>query len=187
MAGAGGKGDLLLALGSIGGSGLGAALAPEPFQRKKSFDNTGADPTDWLTDIRNILSRNIGQAEQRANTPLDLSHLAPSGPLPSYSGGGLPMPIGVSNLVDLTQSSDTKSHVPSPWDDVYTGGGKSGVQSMPMSNGPQRKPYGAAMATPDISGSGQGDDFESARAAATLLAHAFGPMGGPQKKQPAYA
>ncbi len=91
---------LIPALGQIGGATIGGALAPNPFQPRQSFHGTTADPVASATNIQSALSQILGPAMAKAMTPADLpgpdmSHAV----LPSFTGGGLPQPIGVTSGV----------------------------------------------------------------------------------------
>lgn len=69
-------------------AGLGAgALAPNFFQPRKSFEGTGADPTNWLTDARSAIGGAYNAAAARANEPTDFSGARVTKPA-NRSGGG---------------------------------------------------------------------------------------------------
>lgn len=98
-AGAGGAGSNLwpLALAQLGGSVLGAVTAPEG-QELQSFEGEGnLDPRQALTDARGAVTSMLGTLQQRASRPIELRSAYVQQP-PVFSGGGLPMPIGVSGM-----------------------------------------------------------------------------------------
>lgn len=88
---------LIPALGQVGSSVIGGALAPSPFQERKSFQSTTADPVSGLTGIQKMLTDILGpqMTKVMAGSPtpgIDTSDLS----LPSFTGGGMAMPIGVT-------------------------------------------------------------------------------------------
>lgn len=85
------------AIAQIGSSALGAALSPDPFQKRQSFAGTGADPASWMTDARYATNNVLNGAVNRANSPIDVGGNMPLNDNPSFSGGGLPMTISSPN------------------------------------------------------------------------------------------
>lgn len=84
-------GALITAGGKVGSS----MFAPEG-QMLSSFEDGGAvDPHTTLADARNKLMSVFNAVEERAHTPVDMSH-AYVQDLPSFAGGSLPMPIGTT-------------------------------------------------------------------------------------------
>lgn len=86
-------------LAMAGTSGLSAALAPSTFQPRQTFRGTSADPVASLTSVQDVLRSVLGGAIDKAGAPVSLPD-AHVGSLPSFAGGGLPMPIGVTSAAD---------------------------------------------------------------------------------------
>lgn len=81
-------------IGAIGRT-AGGIFAPQG-QQLSSFENAGSlDPHATLSEAQNMLRGVFGGALARAGQPVDLSH-AYVQDLPSFTGGGLPMPIGAT-------------------------------------------------------------------------------------------
>lgn len=86
-------GSALLA-GSLGGPVLSALFAPEG-QELSSFEGHGAiDPVTMLGNVNALIGRMGRGVADRAATPISLPSAYVQQP-GVYSGGGLPMPIGV--------------------------------------------------------------------------------------------
>lgn len=82
---------IVTALGTVGAR----IFAPQG-QKLSSFEGSGAlDPHATLTEAKSMIEAVFGQMMNRANSPVDLSDAYVQSP-PSFSGGGLPMPIGVT-------------------------------------------------------------------------------------------
>lgn len=83
-------------LGALFGGGSGGSS-----QERSSFEGTGADPTDWLSDVRSSLSQVLQAAGQRAGEPIDLSGSNPIAPgsvktgFPPRTVGGFSAGTGV--------------------------------------------------------------------------------------------
>lgn len=78
---------------SLAGPVISAMFAPEG-QELKSFSGTGVDPVDMMTNLRRVLGELGNEMSNRANTPVSLPSAYVQQP-GAYSGGTLPMPIGV--------------------------------------------------------------------------------------------
>lgn len=95
-------GGAALPLALLGSSALGAIgnfVGPGD-QNFKSFDKfPGIAPPDLLTELRELVMQNLLPAQDRslaANVyPIDLGPSTAVQPLPTFTGGGLPFPIGM--------------------------------------------------------------------------------------------
>lgn len=84
-------GAAALPLAMIGSSAIGGLTAPEG-QELQSFEGvSGADPRDAVSDFGGILADLFGASLDQVAEPVTLN--TTFAPLPSYHGGGLPMPI----------------------------------------------------------------------------------------------
>lgn len=83
-------------IATIGG-GVGSSLFAPQGQQISSFENSpgGTDPHDTLQNAGNEIQRLFDSLMQRSSEPIDMSHSYVQ-ELPSFSGGGLPMPVGVT-------------------------------------------------------------------------------------------
>ena len=93
--------DLAGLMGIQGGLGvLGGLLAPGAFQRKQAFDNkvgsngVSVDPVETLSGATGAVKSLGGAMSEKLAKPVQLRTTVQD--LPSFSGGGLPMDIGVS-------------------------------------------------------------------------------------------
>lgn len=92
---------LLAELGTkVGSSALSSAFAPSPFQPRHSFAGSGADPTTALSQVMQLIKGVTSGAMEHASTPVNLSD-AIVHDLPTFTGGGLPNPIGVGAKSNL--------------------------------------------------------------------------------------
>lgn len=72
---------LISSLVSGGLGALGSAFGGNNSgQERVSFERTGADPVDWLSDVKASLSNVLQSAAQRASEPIDLSGSQPIAP-----------------------------------------------------------------------------------------------------------
>jgi hypothetical protein len=86
--------DYALLAGMIGGPALSGLLAPDG-QERQSFEGSGAtDPRAVLGRNNDMLTRMMQAVTDRAATPISLPSAVVQQP-GSYTGGGLPMPIGL--------------------------------------------------------------------------------------------
>jgi hypothetical protein len=120
-------------LAAIVGAGS-SAFAPSPFQPRTRFTDpsqaTGSnDPQAVMGDAQRALQGIFGLEAGRATSPVELPD-AKVNPLPTFSGGGLPMPIGMlegdmSSLGDLGTgpSLDPRSNQISPIGSAGASGG----------------------------------------------------------------
>lgn len=82
-------------IGSLGGPVLANMFAPEG-QELSSFEGRGAvDPVAMLTRVNDLIGRVGAGVAERAATPISLPSSYVQN-VPTFTGGGLPMPIGVS-------------------------------------------------------------------------------------------
>lgn len=82
------------AISSILGPAIGGALSPNPYQQRQSFEGSSADPTTGMTQVQDALRELIGTQADKVGKGVTLqSTVDPT--LPTFTGGGLPMPIGV--------------------------------------------------------------------------------------------
>lgn len=97
-----------------GGSALGRIFAPQG-QKLMSFEGSGAtDPHAMLNEAKNMLEGVYGLNVARASSPVDMSDAYVQSP-PSYTGGALPMPIGVTGSWGANKpGATTSSYTPSP-------------------------------------------------------------------------
>lgn len=86
-------GAAALPLALIGSSVASGFLSPKP-EELESFEGTQVDPLQFLTRAKYFLENALGSAVNVANEPVTLPE--PNLSLPSFSGGGLPMPIGTT-------------------------------------------------------------------------------------------
>lgn len=91
--------DILPALLLGGGDALSSIFAPTPFQPRVPYLASGNPDNrlgrDVATELRGILQSVLGDTQARAHEAIDLPDAVVQ-PLPSFSGEGLPFPIGVS-------------------------------------------------------------------------------------------
>jgi hypothetical protein len=81
--------------GMIGGPVLANLFAPEG-QELSSFEGRGAiDPVNMLSNVNSLIGRIGGAVTDRASQPVSLPSSYVQQP-PVFTGGGMPMPIGVS-------------------------------------------------------------------------------------------
>lgn len=85
---------LEFAIGPLLG-GLGAGLGQPSSQQYQSFTGSRTDPRDMMSQGRDLISRLADMGFANANRPVNLPS-SYAQPLPSFSGGGLPMTIGAS-------------------------------------------------------------------------------------------
>lgn len=85
----------IYAIAAIAGPALASMFGPDvpEGQELKSFENTQMDPEDMGTDLRGMLGYALENMYSLAEQPVTIRTTAPN--LPSFSGGGLPMPISV--------------------------------------------------------------------------------------------
>lgn len=76
-----------------------SAFAPSPYQPRQSFSGTSADPVTGLTQVQNTLRQLLGGAIGKVSQGVDLPD-AHVGTLPTFTGGGLPGPVGVTSAQD---------------------------------------------------------------------------------------
>lgn len=91
-----------------GGTGLLSGMMSDPSgQERKSFEGTGADPVEWLSDARGSVGTLLRGATQRLNEPIDLSASLPMSPaavptgFPPRTVGGFPANNGTPNRVKV--------------------------------------------------------------------------------------
>jgi hypothetical protein len=91
-----------------GGTGLLSGMMSDPSgQERKSFEGTGADPAEWLSDARGSVGSLLRGATARLNEPIDLSSSLPMSPgavptgFPPRSVGGFPANNGTPNRVKV--------------------------------------------------------------------------------------
>lgn len=95
--GAGSGGDPYTAIAMIGSQLLGSLFAPTP-QELQTFEGEGAlDPKQTLGESKIRLEEMMRLLGDRANRPVTLPSAYVQQP-PVFTGGGLPMPIGVSGM-----------------------------------------------------------------------------------------
>lgn len=80
------------AIGAGGGIGT-ALLTPSP-QERRSYKGTTFDPVTVNTDAYSAITSALKDATQRARQPVELPN-AVVGDMPTFTGGGLPSPVGV--------------------------------------------------------------------------------------------
>lgn len=87
-------------IAKVGGSAIDAAFAPSPYQPRQTFSNNGGgDLRSSLGSIQATLGSVLSGALEKVGDGPSLPD-AHVGTLPSFSGGGLPMPIGVTSAKD---------------------------------------------------------------------------------------
>jgi hypothetical protein len=91
-----------------GGTGLLSGMMSDPSgQERKSFEGTGADPVEWLSDARGSVGSLLRGATARLNEPIDLSASLPMSPaavstgFPPRTVGGFPANNGTPNRVKV--------------------------------------------------------------------------------------
>lgn len=89
-----GASEIASLVGALGGGAL-QAFGPSPYQERVSFSGTSADPVAGLASTQDTLRKLIGEGAARMAAPVNIETSV--GDLPSFSGGGLPMPIGVNS------------------------------------------------------------------------------------------
>jgi hypothetical protein len=85
--------DYAMLAGMVGGPLLGAAFAQDP-QERESFAGTTVDPTSLMQDNAALLDTLLPLIMGRANAGVSLPSAYVQQP-GAYTGGGLPMPIGL--------------------------------------------------------------------------------------------
>lgn len=101
------------AIGAIGKVGE-SAFAPSPFQPHESFRNTAADPVSALSEVQSNIKTLLADKTGHLSDPLLPNANIPS--IPSFTGGGLPHPIGVNpapSRLTFENNPDTRNE-PSP-------------------------------------------------------------------------
>lgn len=132
----------LIAAAIGAGGGIGTALLTPSAQEHQSFSGTAFDPTYVNTEALNGIRGALTNALDRALRSPDLSN-AVVGDMPTFTGGGLPMPIGVSGKPPTRLTPGNTGTVPSPYpaggDPIKTGpfpGPKTGPYPGPSDPGP---------------------------------------------------
>lgn len=97
---------ILPALIKGGFDAVGGALQPNPFQERVSFRGTDADPMRTLPEFQNMLRGVLGGVGEWAGRDVTLPD-AKVGELPQFTGGGLPMAIGVNPASENLRSGYT--------------------------------------------------------------------------------
>lgn len=85
----------LIAAAIGAGGGIGTALLTPSAQERRSYAGTTFDPVNINSEAHNLITSQIGGAIARANAPIDLPNAVVQ-PLPTFTGGGLPTPIGTT-------------------------------------------------------------------------------------------
>lgn len=89
--------DIASLLAQLGVAGIGAWAAPDG-QELQSFEGEGAlDPRNMYGEARSGINDMLEQVKARANRPVRTRSAYVQQP-PVFTGGGLPMPIGVSGM-----------------------------------------------------------------------------------------
>lgn len=89
--------EIAMLMSTLGNSVLGAVTAPEG-QELRSFTGSGnTDPREMVADARSGINGMIDLMRQRIGQPVALRSAYVQQP-PTFSGGGLPSPIGVSGV-----------------------------------------------------------------------------------------
>lgn len=92
-----GGADLALLLGQLGSAGISAWGMPDG-QELQTFEGEGElDPRNMMGEARTQINDMIGQTKARANRPVSVRSGYVQQP-PVFTGGGLPMPIGVVGM-----------------------------------------------------------------------------------------
>lgn len=86
--------DYAMLAGAIGGPLLGSLFAPEGQERQSFEDNPNTSPSSLMESNKNILDSMFGTLMTRANAGVSLPSAVVQQP-GAYTGGGLPMPIGL--------------------------------------------------------------------------------------------
>lgn len=181
---------------ALGGPVLANLFAPEG-QELSSFEgNTNLDPHATLGEARDMLNAISQIAMGRVNQPVSLPSSVAQQP-GSYTGGGLPMPIGLvasdpalqnpsllslSPFGDVSRLISDRSDPPRGTGDEppSDGGGGDGIpniggpregESGPFRSGPRRRSEGSGLVrAADLMAEGsQADDLEQAMGAVELL------------------
>jgi len=87
--------DLLSLLLGLGGSAINALGNAFGQQHRQSFKGTAADPVDLLSGVQHAIGDEQSALWQRQQNPATAPPPPGAGALPTFTGGGLPMPIGV--------------------------------------------------------------------------------------------
>lgn len=87
-------GAAALPVGLIGGQVASGLLSPAPESLGSFADDSSIDPARFLQQARGFLDNLLQQGISDTQTPVELP--TPDLSLPSFSGGGLPMPIGTT-------------------------------------------------------------------------------------------
>lgn len=148
------------ALINAGGSAITGAFAPSPFQPRQSFKGTPSDPVKGLGEIqamlRGLLSGQLAKVELGPDMPG--SHVGAG--LPSFSGGGLPMPIGVPGTAASGHGDLLKGIV----------SGQNNHVDLDLTKGPNQTP-GAPTEPVQLPGTGGGGGDNGGEP----TSHAYGP------------
>lgn len=144
----------------IGSSIVSGVMSPKPDELGTFADIYDADPRTWLGDAHNIMGPLLNSAIARAGEPVNLPE--PKFQLPTFSGGGLPMPIGAQEP-PKPQTGPRASSFFDPLDRPGYGGGPGQPQRV--------KPQ-------SMFGSSTGSKSGDPRAAARLLLMSAGNGGG---------
>lgn len=127
---------IIAAGGSLGAGALGGAFGGQQ-QQREPYTN-GADPNEWLTQLRSSLETTLKSATDRANEPVDLTQLWPSTNFPEFNNNpNLPFPIRVRPMIQRPDSLLIRpgANMPNPWDRAVQGGGPP-ISSPPRSEDP---------------------------------------------------
>ena len=165
-------------IGALGGPVLSSLFAPEG-QELSSFEGRGAlDPVTMLTNVNTMLGRVGKGVTERAATPISLPSSYVQTP-PVFSGGGLPMPIGVSgqdpalanpslmNLQGMGQFQDLFKGITSPDGSTDDDGG-SVIHGKGFVQDPNLPPSDRT-AVPKSSASGMSESVTRRKAPASLV------------------
>lgn len=103
--------DLIIpGLFKAGGSTLEGLFASNPFQERHSMLGTSADPIAGLTYAQNVLKGILGGQVAKLGEGVTLPDAHVGSDIPSFSGGGLPFPIGVTSAANSGHADLTKPH-----------------------------------------------------------------------------
>lgn len=127
------------ALGSAFGGGGGQDR--ESFKNQRHGTQLNLDPRAVLGDIMTTLGRQGANLEDRATSPISLPG-AYAQPLPIYSGGGLPFPIGATGRDPALDNPAQHLSIPGmAGRDIFTGlGGRATGGQMPRADERQWEP-----------------------------------------------
>lgn len=85
----------LIAAAIGAGGGIGTALMTPSPQERQSFRGTDFDPIKVNSETYRAIMDSLGAATKRAGTPVELPNAVVQD-LPTFTGGGMPSPIGVT-------------------------------------------------------------------------------------------